>query len=173
MKILNFPEVTQSYEYDCGSTALQAVLTYYGKEEHGGKLIKLIKTSKRRGTKLLKILEALKKYDLKFDSKTMTIEELKNYIDQKIPIIILIQAWRIKDIPYTNNYDNGHWVIVIGYDEEKIYFEDPYVFKRTFLTTSELEDRWHGKEGNKIIKHGVAIYGKEPVYNPGEIIHMD
>jgi len=115
----------------------------------------------------------LNKYNLKFDSRTMTIQDIKNYIDKKVPVIILLQAWNGKITNYTHDFHDGHRVVAIWYDKNKIIFEDPYSFERTFLSYQELEERWHAKEGNKkIIHHGIAVFGDE-TYHSSKIIHMD
>lgn len=174
MKQLDFPELRQTYEYDCGANALQATLAYYGIEVSEESLLKLAKTDKKKGTTIAGMLRVLKKYSLKFDSNSMTIENLKEYINKKIPIIILLQAWNGKSIHYTNYYHSGHWVVAIGYNNKKIFFEDPYAFERTFLTNDELNNRWHAKENNKkIINHGIAVYGRTAKYSTKKMIHMD
>lgn len=42
----------------------------------------------------------------------------------KIPVIILIQAWREDDdlSPWADDWDDGHYVVVIGYDAKYFYF---------------------------------------------------
>lgn len=174
MKQLDFPELRQTYEWDCGAKALQSVLTYYGIEIREELLIKYAKTNSKEGTSIPKMQSTLKKFKLKFDAREMSIKDLKNYIDKKIPIIILLQAWHRKNMDYTNDYNDNHWVIAIGYDTNKILFEDPYSFERTFLKNKELEKRWHAKEnGNKISNYGIAVFGKTQKYDSHKIIHMD
>lgn len=173
MKLLDFPLLRQTYEYDCGVIALQAILVYYGIEVREDVLLKSMKTRKTYGTPITVVLNSLKKYDLKFDSGTMTIKDLKNYIDKKIPVMILLQAWSDKAIKYTKDYRDGHWVVVVGYNERKVFFEDPYAFERAFLTKDELNERWHAKENSKkMVSFGIAVYGQHPSYRSTEIIHM-
>ncbi len=50
MKILDFPELVQTYDYDCGAKALQAVLAYYGIEKHEDVLMIAAKTNKEHGS---------------------------------------------------------------------------------------------------------------------------
>jgi len=173
MPTLTFPELRQTYEYDCGANALQSVLVYYGVERREEILIKQAKTKKKIGTLVKDMEKTLKKYGMNFDGKEMTIEDLKKCIDKKVPIIILLQAWSKKKTDYANSFACGHWVVVIGYEKNKIIFEDPYAFKRDCLTEQELCDRWHAKEGRKKITHfGLAVIGKKPVFDPKEIVRM-
>lgn len=174
MKQLIFPELRQTYGYDCGAKALQSVLVYYGIELSEEVVMKSAKTTKRSGTKIKDMLHVLTENGLKYDSKEMSIADLKKYIDRKIPVMILLQAWHKTDMDYTNKYRIGHWVVAIGYDGEKFLFEDPNAFYRTFLTEKELIGRWRSVEdGNKVMNHGIAVYGKKPSYEHNKIIHMD
>ncbi|MFA5124837.1 MAG: cysteine peptidase family C39 domain-containing protein [Patescibacteria group bacterium] len=174
MKQLDFPKFMQTYEYDCGTKALQAVLIYYGIEIREELLIKYAKTNKKEGTLIKGILRTLKKYKLKFNDGQLSIKDLKDNIDKKIPTILLLQAWNPKKIDYTNSYRDGHWVVAVGYTKDKIIFEDPYFSICTFLTNKELEKRWHGQEKVKQIKnYGIVVYGKNPTYDSKKIIHMD
>ncbi len=173
MKTLDFPELIQTFEYDCWAKAIQAVLAYYGIEIFEEHIIKRAKTNPKDWTTTQWILKIFKKYWLKYDSQEMEIDNLKKYIDKRIPIIILLQAWNDKITDYTNNYKDWHRVVVIWYDNNKIYFEDPYAFKRTFLTYQELNKRRHSKENwQKIFNHWIAIYGKPTTFDSKKIIHM-
>lgn len=172
-KILDFPQLRQSFEYNCGSKTLQGILIYYGLNIREETVIKKAKTSPDYGTLIKNIEKVLIQYNLKFDSKEMTIKEIENYIDKKIPVLILLQAWGDDIKNYKKSFLNGHWVVVIGYSKEKIYFADPYAYRRTFLYKNELLERWHSKENNKIIRnYGIVVYGK-PIFKSHEIIHMD
>lgn len=173
MKQLIFPELRQTYEWDCGAKALQSVLAYYGIEISEEILMRHTKTDPKKGTSTDQMQHALKKFSLEFDAKTMTIKDIKGYIDRGTPIMVLLQAWNGEEIDYTNDFKDGHWVVAIWYDEHRIIFEDPYAFERTFLEDSELKKRWHAKEnGNKILNYGIAVFGQKGKYNPNKIIHM-
>lgn len=174
MTLLKFPELRQTYEWDCWAKALQAVLTYYGIEIREELLIRYAKTNSKEGTSTRNMINTLKKLKLNVDGRSMTIKDLKEYIDKKIPVIILLQAWNGKHIDYTNDFHDGHWVVAIGYNKNKIIFEDPYSFERVFLIDDELEKRWHAKENwTKILNFGIAVFGKKEIYNPNKVIHMD
>ena len=175
MKILIFPGLRQTFDYDCGASALQAVLVYYGIELSEDSIIKLVKTDKKNGTSVLAILKALKKYKLKYKAGRMKIKDVKNCIDRNIPVILLLQAWRgKKNFNYKNDFHDGHYVVAIGHDDNKIFFEDPYSFERVFLEEKELKERWHARGGKKKITNlGIAVYGKPPAFDPKKIVHME
>lgn len=176
MKIIQLPKLSQTYEWDCGANAIQSVLVYYGIEERGEIFIKHAKTLEEHGTDIKDLTKTIKKFGLDLDCRVMTIKDLKKYIDKNIPIIILLQAWSSKkNIDWKNSWNNGHYVVAIGYTKEKIIFEDPYSFHRTYLKNEELEDRWHDmdRKGKKYLHYGVAVYGRKPSFDRNKIIHMD
>jgi ABC-type bacteriocin/lantibiotic exporter with double-glycine peptidase domain len=174
MKIDKFPELRQTYYWDCGAKAIQAILAYYGIDVHEETIIKLAGTTET-GTPIKGLKKVIKKYGLKFDGGRMTIEDIKKYIDKKIPVILLLQAWPMKKITDWENYwDDGHYAVAIRYDKKKIYFEDPWTFFRTYLSYDELQKRWHDRVGGKeYYNYGLAVYGKKISYNLRKIIHMD
>jgi hypothetical protein len=68
-------------------------------------------------------------------SQNLTIEDLKESIVSKIPVIIVAQAWngyeedgnwvKVKQDRWEDVWNDGHYMIVIGIDSRNIYFEDP------------------------------------------------
>lgn len=83
----------------------------------------------------------------------MSIETLKEYIKNKIPVICLIQAWAKISQDYTNEWKYGHYVIAIGYDKKNIYFMDPSIPDAYgYLRTEEFLHRWHD------ISNGEKLY---------------
>lgn len=175
MKIINLPQIRQTYGYDCGAKTIQAILVYYGIEIRGDHIMKFAQTTKE-GTQIQSMIRVIKKYGLKTDSREMTITDVKNYLNKKIPVILVLQAWtKRKNIDWEKDWRDGHYVVAIGYTKDRIIFEDPSSFPRTYLSYNELEKRWHdvGQNGKKYIHHGIAIFGKNPEFIPGKIVHMD
>ncbi len=146
---------------------------YYGIEVRQELIFKSAKTNARVGTLISGMLSTLDMYGLQYDSSEMTLDEIKGYLDKKIPVLILLQAWSLKTDDYAKHYGDSHWVAAIGYDKQNIYFEDPYAFNRVFLTQKAFLERWHARESKKKIKnHGIAVYGKKPVYHTDTIVPM-
>ena len=176
---LDFPEFRQIYNYDCGVTAMQQILVYYGIEKREDELIKMLDSKKEDGTKLSKMVDVAKYFGLEVDIiKNSSIKEIKNLIDNNIPPILLLQAWRSfsdKTIDWKKSFIDGHYAIAIGYNENTIFFEDPSSVVRTYLTFDELEDRWHDLNDNNKTKnyHTMLVIRGEKKYNSKDIIHMD
>lgn len=178
--ILDFPELRQVFNYDCGALALQCVLTYYGFETREDQLLKLLGTEstniKEHGTDTTAIVSVAKKFGLKAEIVIFkSVDEIKSYINKKIPVILLVQAWTDKkNVDWKTDNKDGHYVCAIGYNAENIFFEDPSSFVRTYLPNQELLDRWHdGSDvGKEIINNlGIVITGK-PVFKSNEFILM-
>ena len=162
-KILDFPGFRQTYEWNCGTTALNMVLAYFGNDINEVELIKATGSNKETGTPIEGIKKAAKQYGLKFKEGSFTTEDLKEHIDKGWPTLIMIQAWSRQDNPdWKNEWDQGHYVDCVGYDEKRLYFADPMAIKRVFLTDSALNGRWHGWDdnGKKIRKWGIVFTNK-------------
>jgi len=174
MRILDFPRLRQTYEYDCGAKALQSVLEYFGIDLREEIILKEAKTSEK-GTPVKQVLKILKKNKLKYEEGPLTIKEIKKNIRKKRPVILLVQAWTTKkNVDWKKDWLDGHYVVAIGYDRKRIYFEDPASVLSTYLSTEELEKRWHDmdKQGRKYINYGIIVYGKDREFNSKKTIHM-
>jgi uncharacterized protein len=65
--------------------------------------------------------------------------------------MVAIQAWLEKYPPsdWSQHWEDGHWVIVIGLGDRLIYLEDPSLLgARGWLTHEEFLARWHDYTGN-------------------------
>lgn len=175
MKILDFPDTRQATGFSCGAAVAQAVLYYYGIERREDKLIDLLDTD-QEGTDIEDLMRLLRSKGLHFKSGKMTLEEVKSWIDQRVPVILLIQAWA--DDPekdYSTAWDDGHYVVAIGYDDEgQIYFSDPSVLDQTaFLHEDELEARWHDEDEHRKLDHfGIAVWGRKPWFDSDRKVHI-
>lgn len=180
---LDFPELRQVTSYDCGATSLQQVLIYYGIEKREDELIELLDTKKTSiieyGTKLSKMIEVAKYFGLDAEKLENTnIKKIKSFIDEGVPPILLLQAWRDYskgDLDWNKDFKDGHYVVAVGYNDTCIFFEDPSSVVRTYLTYEELDSRWHDVEDNNKTKNynvAIIIKGKKK-YKSSEIVHMD
>ncbi|MCR4285207.1 MAG: C39 family peptidase [archaeon] len=175
MKHLKLPSYKQTHGYDCGAKTTQSVLSYYGIEMKEEKIMIGVKTNKT-GTPTCGIISFLKKKGLRcIDKENLTINDLKKQIDKGNPVIVLLQAYSNKPIKdWKKSWNSGHYVIAIGYDKEKVIFEDPMSSNRTYLDYKELEKRWHDlvQDRGKIRNFGLIIKGKKHYNNIGKIIPM-
>lgn len=167
--IIDFPEIRQTYNYDCGANALVSLLVYSGIEEREDRIMKLAGTSSE-GTSIDGILKVLQYYGLNYRIfQPMLLEALRFNLAAGYPVLIALQAYRESDEPYANLWTDGHWVVAIGYEGNKIIFEDPSAFCRTWLSEQELLCRWHD-DG---IQQWGCIIKAEGLYKQGAMRHMD
>jgi uncharacterized protein len=180
--MLDFPELRQTYNFDCGVTCLQEIMCYYGIEERESFILDDLKALDpkllKNGVKLTTVKKYAEKNGLKAEIKEgLNPKDLIALIDKKIPVIVLLQAWRDEKSPdnWIHDFIDGHYVVAIGYTKNKIIFEDPSSFTRTYLSFRELSERWHDCADDDEKKHiygvGVIIKGK-PKFRSNEINHM-
>ena len=126
IKMLEFPEFRQVFNYDCGANAMQSILVYYGFSMREDTIMKLAGTTEN-GTPVAGLVKVAKSFDLEVETKeNMSIEELKFCIDLGFPVLMPIQAWPdFREPKWEDIWSEGHYVIAIGYDDKRIYFEDP------------------------------------------------
>jgi predicted double-glycine peptidase len=157
-------DVRQNTNFSCGAAALHAVCAYWGVgPESEYDYMKSLHSDPSMGTTPQHIIEYAKHRGLKVDARDcMTVLDLKTHLDKGRPVIVLIQAWGDKK-RYRDYDENGHYVVAIGYDDKRIYFEEPVMLgHRAFLTYKEFDERWHDEDafGRKYIRYGMAMWKK-------------
>ncbi len=167
----------QTFAFDCGTTALQLVMAYYGVDIRGDELMDALGTGED-GTPVSGIVRVAEEQGFTVIAKAgWTLKELKKILDQGYPVIVLVQAWADEFMTldeWKNDYDDGHYVIVIGYSKGVLLFEDPSSFHRTWLREREFLARWHDidTDSHKKLEHfGIVLMGKEPAVKVPK--HMD
>ena len=173
---MEFPELRQSYSYDCGASALQGCFFYYGFEPREVDLVKELNVDPEIGVEPDKIVKVCAKYGLRAEMKeNMSIDDLKENIDAGVPTLLIVQAWPDEPIDWKTEYDWAHYVVAIGYDDKRVYFEDPASSIRTWVTYEELNVRWHAyKDQEHKSEHlGIAIYGTPSGFTHFKAEHMD
>jgi ABC-type bacteriocin/lantibiotic exporter with double-glycine peptidase domain len=176
MKLMEFPELRQAYDYDCGASVLQSILFYYGEEYRESDIIEDLKVDPDIGAEPADIIRVARKYGLRpLEKENISIDELKSFVDSGVPVMIMVQAWPDTPVDWNEEWDWAHWVAVIGYDDKRIYFEDPASSKRTYLTYDELDARWHAyiDQENKSWHYGIIMYGRQTEYRHTNMEHMD
>lgn len=159
---IHLPKIEQTTDYTCGPASLRAIAGFFGVGPYSEKeFSEMMDTDPKNGTTPENIIKAARKIGLRaFSRQRMTLESLKSKLEKKIPVICALQAWGT-----SSQYDkdnSGHYVVAIGFDENKIYFEDPSIDKkaRGFLSHKDFLERWHDKEADNIRyeRLGIAIW---------------
>ena len=170
----------QTFDFDCGAKALQTVLAYYGVEMREDALIKELGADDE-GTPPDRMVAVAVAKGFNVDARAcFSLDEVKAYVDQGHPVIVLLQAWADRYMTlddWAEDYDDGHYAIVIGHVGSVIIFEDPASFRRTWLTDEEFLVRWHDMHPHTKQRHrcfGIVLLGREPVVSDQEHArHMD
>lgn len=183
LALFSMPDTRQSTEYSCGAAAMQAVLGYWGRDIGEEDVREMLNTNEVSGTYPDDIIRVAKALGLKAEYKeNMSMADLENYVAEGIPVIVDCQAWRSVsqyNESWADTWNNGHWLVVIGIDENNVTLEDPYILgDRGFMSREEFLARWHNVRGldetdtGKQIHMGIAIRGERP-YSTSGFRHID
>ncbi len=160
----------QITEYSCGASALQAVLSYWGHDLDETEIMKIIGTSEDVGTYPQNIVRGVRALGLEAEARgELTLDEVRRFGH---PMIALCQVWRSQrsSAPRPeDDWDNGHYIVVLGVDDEYVYFQDPYLrMGKAFVTRQTFERHWHQIMGGeaasnpKLMHLGIFIRGQRP-----------
>lgn len=160
------PDVKQTTDYTCGIASLAAVLGFYGINVTEEQLLKETYIDPEVGVAIAEIIKAGKRRGFTPTLvENASLEKLEDSVNNGQLTIILSQAWRAKSgwfrrhIPWEEEWDAGHYMVVIGYDEENIYFEDPWILgTRGFIPRDEFLKRWHGPSDSDVPTQRQAIF---------------
>jgi len=173
------PLCYQETEYTCGVTCTQSILARYGIHYSQSSLADLLHSQPILGTDYETILFFMQLLGFQASmSENMEIDDIQNYINAGITPILVMQAWKNDEIEYVYDWKDPHYIIACGYYDDGIYAMDPYTLGNyTYLSYSELLDRWHivDKSGVRHLKSGLIIQSDDfPVkYKHNVIKHMD
>jgi predicted double-glycine peptidase len=151
LKFLPLNDVFQETSHSCGASAAKSILLYYGIPSEEKEVIKTFGTSDSLGTSPEQMVAGFSRFGLNAMVKeNAEIDDIISNLENGFPTLVAIQAWLVNYPPkdWANNWEDGHWLIVIGIDENKIYFEDPSLLgARGYLTIEEFKMRWHDYTG--------------------------
>jgi predicted double-glycine peptidase len=109
---IRVPLTRQGTDYTSGIAALQSILYYYGEEFREDELVGRLQPTFKEGTKYLEIAKFAQSLNLRVDVRTgMTLDDLQRLISEKKPVILLVQAWSESHVDYTQDWDDGHYVV--------------------------------------------------------------
>jgi predicted double-glycine peptidase len=173
---LPVPDVRQTTSYTCSASALQAIFAYYGIEASEDELAKELGATPKDGAPPEAIARVAKAHGLEATVRdNMTVEDLATEVAQRRPPIVDLQAWA--DAPrkdWSNDWEDGHYVILVAIDGDQLVFEDPSVLgSRSVLRRDELEQRWHDEDSARHHVRTGILFGGKPPKPPPMRVHMD
>jgi predicted double-glycine peptidase len=165
------PDVRQSTGYTCGASALQAVLAYWGTSEREDRLATRLHSTPEAGTHPLDILRVAREFGLTAELREgLDLSDLETALASGTSVIVDLQAWRERtDSPWTETWDDGHYMVLLGMDAANLYFEDPSLLgRRGFIPRSEFMDRWHDYEGDPPLDPSDRKYVRMAIFLKGD-----
>lgn len=171
-----FPLLTntrQSTEYSCGASALQAVLSYWGKDVEEQELMQRLNTSPETGTYVGDIARVAREFGFTAEVKEdLTLADLYVALRKGMPVIVCGQAWRSReqsDKSPQEDWEDDHYIVVLGVDKNYVYYQDPFAKRgNAFVSHRVFEQSWHNVRGiissdkKKQVHLGVFISGGTP-----------
>jgi len=175
--LASVPDVRQSTGYTCGVAALQAVLARWGTSEREDRLAARLRSTPEAGTHPVDIVRVAGEFGLSAELREgLTLADLETALAAGTSVIVDLQAWRDRtNVPWTEIWDDGHYMVLLGLDAENLYFEDPSLLGvRGVIPRAEFVDRWHDYEGEppldpadrKYVHMALFIRGSGPAPAP-------
>lgn len=117
-KVLDVPFVKQR-DHFCGPASLSSVFYYHGVEVSQEDIGKEVYNPKLKGALITDLENYAKRKGFRSETKVLNLQEIKNYIDQGIPPILLVDLGSLwVSVP--------HYVVVVGYDGDLFYIHTGY-----------------------------------------------
>lgn len=138
---LNVPFVKQNSEF-CGPAALSSVFQYYGLNITQDEIGKEVYIENLKGALITDLENYARKSGFKTDLKKSNIEEIKKYIDEKKPVIALIDMGFLF-------LSKPHYIVIVGYNENGFFVNDGYQPNK-YYSYKEFSKMWE-KMGNIIL----------------------
>jgi ABC-type bacteriocin/lantibiotic exporter with double-glycine peptidase domain len=161
-KVLKFPTKGQWYDFDCGVTVAWSILKYLKIKTTYESVLKASKVCPVDGLKPSKLITLLTKFGLDVQLETnKNIRFLTTQINKDNPVIVLVQAKKEYRKSWSNTWIHGHYVIVIGFDKNRLFIYDPQMGGSIkIFTHKQFYARWHDYLNNNDYIRTV-IYIKE------------
>lgn len=180
---IRVPRVKQQTNFSCGNAATLALLRYWRPDEFAGmdesSLYAPLGTTRTDGTEpgpIAAFLRSAAGLDVTYRHGDVTVEDLERAVDLRQPPIVDLQAWRDEETPWREEWDSGHYVIMVGYDADRLFVMDPGRMTPgayAYLLRSELEDRWHDLAGpcnERVYRMAIFAGGSFPAGPRGEAV---
>ncbi|HEY8280705.1 MAG TPA: cysteine peptidase family C39 domain-containing protein [Bdellovibrionota bacterium] len=166
---LAVPVVSQATNYTCGAAALLSVLYYWHvTDENESTLAKALEADPENGTTPEKIQEVAKTFGLQAEIREgLNLGDLEAALKKGETVIVEAQAWRSEgqpELPWSEVWEDGHYLVLIGMDAHYVYFMDPSAHTGYgYIPRDEFMDRWHDYDvydGNPVRHYQLAIFLK-------------
>jgi ABC-type bacteriocin/lantibiotic exporter with double-glycine peptidase domain len=145
-----------------------ATLLYFGVYDDAESILDAkLGVTPEEGTRVESIVAQARRYGLQADARVgLTLGDLDRGVSRGDVVIVALQAWATKAVTdWRTNWEDGHYVVVVGLSRDRVYVMDPSV--RTgyaYLTRDQFVARWHDYDlvrGRRTIfeRLGIVIRG--------------
>ena len=160
--LIRIPLTRQSSDYTCGVAVMQSILySLDDKDDYSEEMLsKELKADPANGISYRAMADFARSKGYRVEVRTgMSMDDVRGFIDEGVPVIVLIQAWAESPVDYSKDWEDGHYAVAIGYDREAVYFMDPSTLGNyTYLANREFLDRWHDEDkGERLTHFGLII----------------
>ncbi|HEX8791081.1 MAG TPA: C39 family peptidase [Polyangiaceae bacterium] len=155
--LIHVPCVKQRTDFSCGAAATLSLLRYWVpgafEDAHEDDLFEPLHTTPANGTEpepIAAYLQDVVGLEAKYEHGDVTLAQLEGAVDAGQPPLVDLQAWRDGNRPWPEVWDAGHYVVLVGYDAENLFFMDPSVLSPgpyAYVPKAELDERWHDLAG--------------------------
>jgi len=139
-EVLNVPFERQKSEF-CGPASLSSVFRYYGQDISQEEIAKSVYLRNLKGALITDLENFAKEKGFKTILKKSEIDEIKKFIDERKPVIALL------DYGYLF-VTKPHYVVIIGYNNNGFIINDGYEKKKN-ISYGEFLGKW--KKLGKVI----------------------
>jgi ABC-type bacteriocin/lantibiotic exporter with double-glycine peptidase domain len=171
-RLLPVPLISQARPWSCGAASLMAALVYFSVFDEAESVLDAdLHVNPDEGTSVESIVSEARRFGLKAAARTeLTLDDVGRELSRGAVVIAAIQAWPTGKIAdWRTDWEDGHYVVVVGLSSDRIYLMDPSV--RTgyaYLDRNDFLTRWHDYDvdGSRRIvwnRLGIVIQGDRPI----------
>jgi len=124
------PFVKQETHY-CGPASVASVMAYYGSDIGQQAIAQSVYSDKLRGALITDLENYARSRGFQTESKTGTLQDIRNFLQQKKPVIVLVDLgfWLFSQPHYlvVNGYNENGFTAHTGYEASKLF---PYDYFR-------------------------------------------
>jgi len=184
--VIPLPVVRQETNYSCGDGVALSLLRYYAPDPFSrtpeSALYAPLHTTPQDGTEPQAIADYLNRQpgiaaEVRdgSDGGHVELDDLEHAVDRGDPTIVALQAWQsvatyAQMKPWSTDWDDGHYAIVLGYDAKNLFFMDPSTSGHyTYVPIEQFLARWHDVLGTAEVhtQHiAVFVHGSRAVPAP-------
>lgn len=160
------PIIGQEKDFSCGSATLMATLLYWLGDatpvDRESELWGALKIDPDVGAEPEAMVAVAQSLGLDaIPVLDLTLDDLRECLSSGITPILCLQAWKKGSLRYLVDYDDGHWVNLVGMDDKFAYIMDPWLARTEkaygTIPLDQLDIRWHNPDDHGMPQEHMAV----------------